>query len=148
MKQKHVLWIIPAVLLLSLPGCAGKSSRQARLQNLGNGICRDTVSGQMWQIEKSKKTSNLEEAEQYVRALRLGGYSDWRLPTTDELYDLNNFFDLFQNGDCTLDREGNYWSNAQDGQGKAGAWEISGNLCEPARQYRQDAKGYIRAVRP
>ncbi len=147
MKHKHLVLVLLAVLLLSLQGCAGKSSRQARFQNLGNGVCQDTVSGQMWQIEKSRMTTSLKDAEQYVRALSLGGYSDWRLPTIYELYDLNYLFDLFQNGDCALDREGNYWSGEKDGEGKAGAWQTS-DQCGPERQYAPGARGYIRAVRP
>jgi hypothetical protein len=147
MKHTRTVLIILTIVLLTLTGCAGKSSRQARFQNLGNGICQDTVSGQMWQIEKSKMTTNLKDAEQYTKGLKLGGYNDWRLPTVYELYDLNYLFDLFQNGDCTLDREGNYWSGVKDGDGKAGAWAIS-DQCDPERQYSPGTKGYIRAVRP
>ena len=147
MKHTQRVLLLLAVLLLSLQGCAGKSSRQARMQNLGNGICQDTVSGRMWQVEKSAMTTSLQDAEQYVRTLRLGGYSDWRLPTVDELYDLNYLFDLFQNGDCALDRKGNYWSGEKNGEGKAGAWEIS-DQCDPERQYTPGTQGYIRAVRP
>ena len=147
MKYPHLVLVLLAGLLLSLQGCAAKSSQQARLHNLGNGICQDTVSGRMWQIEKSQMTTSLKDAEQYVHALNLGGYSDWRLPSVDELYDLNYLFDLFQNGDCTLDRKGNYWSGEKDGEGKAGAWEIS-DQCDPVRQYAPGSKGYVRAVRP
>jgi hypothetical protein len=148
MKHAHLALVLLAVLLLALHGCAGKSSRQPRLQNLGNGICRDTISGQMWQMERSMMTASLKDAEQYVQTLNLGGYDDWRLPTTSELFQLAYFFDLFQNGDCTLEREGNYWSSEKDGQGKAGAWEITANQCDPARQYTPGSKGYVRAVRP
>ncbi len=147
MKHAHLILVFLALVLLSLSGCAGKANRQGRLQNLGNGICQDTVSGRMWQIEKSKMTTSLEEAQQYASTLRLGGYSDWRLPTVDELYDLNYLFDLFQNGDCALDRKGNYWSGEKNGEGKAGAWEIS-DQCDPERQYAPGTQGYIRAVRP
>ena len=148
MKRKHLVLVVLAVLLLSLQGCAGISSQPERFQNLGNGICQDTVSGQMWQIEKSRTITSLQDAEEYVTALRVGGYSDWRLPTIDELYDLNYLFDLFQNGDCTLDRKGNYWSGEKNGEGQAGAWEISANQCDPARQYAPGSRGYVRAVRP
>ncbi|MCX5877234.1 MAG: DUF1566 domain-containing protein [Deltaproteobacteria bacterium] len=147
MKHTHFVLVSLALALLSLQGCAEKSSRQTRLQNLGNGVCQDTVSGQMWQIEKGKMTTSLKDAEQYVQALDLGGYKDWRLPTVYELYDLNYYFDLFQNGDCTLNREGKYWSGVKDGEGKAGAWEIA-DQCDPVRQYAPGTKGYIRAVRP
>ncbi|MBU1546942.1 MAG: hypothetical protein KKE82_09265, partial [Proteobacteria bacterium] len=68
MKHTQRVLLLLAVLLLSLQGCAGKSSRQARMQNLGNGICQDTVSGRMWQVEKSAMTTSLQDAEQYARA--------------------------------------------------------------------------------
>jgi len=147
MKHAHLILVFLTLVLLSISGCAGKSNRQARLQNLGNGVCKDKVSGQMWQIEKSKMTTSLQEAQQYASTLRLGGYNDWRLPTMYELYDLNNLFDVFENGDCDLDRKGNYWSGEKDGEGKAGAWEI-GDQCDPLRQYAPGTKGYIRVVRP
>lgn len=147
MKYTHIALMLLAILILSIQGCAGKSFREVRFQNLGNGICQDKVSGQMWQIEKSPMTHSLKDAEQYAGAMNLGGYNDWRLPTIYELYDLNYLFDLFKNGDCTLDREGNYWSGEKDGEGKAGAWKIS-DQCDPERQYAPGTKGYIRAVRP
>lgn len=147
MKRTHLVLIFLTLILLPLSGCAGKSNHGARLQNLGNGACLDKVSGQMWQIEKAQMTTSLEEAQQYVRTLRLGGHSDWRLPTMYELYDLNNLFDVFENGDCELDRKGSYWSGEKGGEGKAGAWEI-GDQCDPIRQYAPGSKGYIRAVRP
>jgi len=147
MKHKQLILLILAAFLISLQGCAGKSSGPARLQDLGNGVCQDTVTGQMWQIKKSRMTTSLKDAEQYVRTLNLGGYNDWRLPTVYELYDLNYLFDLFQNGDCVLDRKGKYWSGEKEGEGKAGAWEIS-DQCDPVRQYAPGVRGYIRAVRP
>ena len=146
MKHTHLVLIFLALVFLSLQGCAGKSNRQARLQNLGNGVCQDTVSGQMWQIEKSTMTTSLKDAEQYAKNLTLGGYKDWRLPTMYELYDLNNLFDVFENGDCDMNRKGSYWSGEKNGEGKAGAWEI-GDQCDPVRQYAPGNKGYVRAVR-
>jgi hypothetical protein len=147
MKHTHLVLVFLTLIFLSLQGCAGMSSRPARLQNLGNGICQDTVSGRMWQIEKSKTITSPQGAEAYAAALRVGGHSDWRLPTIDELYDLNYLFDLFQNGDCTLDRKGNYWSGGNDGEEQVGAWEIS-DQCDPERRYTPGTRGFVRAVRP
>lgn len=147
MKRSHLFLIFSAILFLFLAGCAGMANHQARLHNLGNGICQDTVTGRMWQIEKSPMTTSLTDAEQYVRDLGLGGYHDWRLPTVDELYDLSYTFDLFQNGDCTMDRKGNYWSDDKDSEGRVGSWEIA-DQCDPVRQYSPGSKGYVRAVRP
>ncbi|MFH1218161.1 MAG: DUF1566 domain-containing protein [Pseudomonadota bacterium] len=139
------------ILLLSfvLAGCAGKNMKNPRLANIGNGICQDTVSGQMWQIEKSRYAKSFEEANAVIAELnRTTGYTDWRLPTVSELFDLNYVFDLHQNGECTLDREGAYWSGDKDGEGIVGAWEISADQCDPQRKYTPGAKGFVRAVRP
>ena len=148
MKHTHLILVLLALVFLSLSGCAGKSNHQARLQDLGNGICQDTVSGRMWQIGKGPMATSLEEAEQYTRSLELGGYNDWRLPTVNELYDLNYLFDLFLVGNCTLDRKGSYWSSEKNGAGNAGAWEIGASQCDPSREYSPATMGYVRAVRP
>jgi len=42
-----------------------------------------TFNGLMW--EKETREMNCYSAMDYVKNLRLGGYSDWRLPTVDEL---------------------------------------------------------------
>jgi formylglycine-generating enzyme required for sulfatase activity len=39
----------------------------------------------MWTIEDNGKEINWDEANEYAKQLRLGGYSDWRLPTIEEL---------------------------------------------------------------
>ena len=39
----------------------------------------------MWTIKDSGARITWQQANQYARQLRLGGYSDWRLPTIDEL---------------------------------------------------------------
>jgi hypothetical protein len=46
----------------------------------------------MWTIEPNGQNINWEAANKYCQGVRLGGYSDWRLPTIDELqavYDAN-----------------------------------------------------------
>ncbi len=101
----------------------------------------------MWQNEKSQTIKTLEEAQRYIKNLNIGGYTDWRLPTVYELFDLNYNFDIHQNGECVLDRKGRYWSGEKDGEGKVGSWEIA-NQCDPARQYFSGTDGYVRAVRP
>ena len=67
--------------------------------------------------------------------------------TVQELYELNNLFDLHLNGTCVFDRKGNYWSQGEEGEGMAGAWEMS-EQCDPARRYFTKNAGNVRAVRP
>jgi hypothetical protein len=42
----------------------------------------------MWTKEDSGKDLEWNEAKEYARGLLLGGYTDWRLPTIEELEDL------------------------------------------------------------
>lgn len=146
--QKMTLAACLLFLVVLLSGCAGKNGGNARLVNLGNGICQETSNGKMWQIDKSGYAHSREEADAFIAELnRTSGYSDWRLPTVSELYDLNFLFDLHLNGECALERKGAYWSEENTGEGTVGAWEIS-DQCDPQRRYAPGTKGYVRAVRP
>ena len=49
-----------------------------------DGIVIDNTSGLQWQDEEPFM-GTFEEAKEYAKNLRLGGYSDWRLPTIAEL---------------------------------------------------------------
>ena len=147
MNSKHLVPALCFSLILLSQGCSSKHPQATNFQNIEKGICHDTGSGLMWQNEKSQTIKTLEEAQRYVKNLNIGGYTDWRLPTVYELYDLNYIFDIHLNGECVLDRKGRYWSGEKDGEGKAGSWEIS-DQCDPARRYFSGTDGYVRAVRP
>ncbi|WP_457576024.1 Lcl domain-containing protein [Desulfomarina sp.] len=138
--------------LLLFSGCAEQTdlkghSTSDRLIALGDGVCRDTRTGKMWQMDTSRTIRSLEDAQKYAGTMERGGYNDWRLPTVSELYDLYIIFDLHKNGDCEMKVEGNYWSDEPDMDGRVGTWELDDN-CDPERQYIPKKKGLVRAVRP
>jgi hypothetical protein len=56
----------------------------------GNGTITDKATGLMWQKSGSSRTKLWKRARTYVKRLNKGstGYSDWRLPTIDELASL------------------------------------------------------------
>lgn len=141
-----------AAMLAALPVAAVEKPTKpieqgAEIVDLGNGIVQEATSGRMWQKERSRSFRSLEEAQEYAAKLRLGGYTDWRLPTVYELYDLHYLFDLKKAEGLEMKLEGNYWSGEQDGEGMVGSWEI-GDQCEPERQYFKKSWGYVRVVRP
>jgi hypothetical protein len=49
------------------------------------GMYLDPQASLMWTIQDNGKNINWHEANEYAKQLRLGGYSDWRLPTIEEL---------------------------------------------------------------
>jgi len=55
-----------------------------------DGTITDNVTGLMWEQDMGSKMT-LEEAIKKAKSSKLGGYSDWRVPTLKELYSLSNF---------------------------------------------------------
>lgn len=48
-------------------------------------IWEDSETGLIWTVEDSGSDSNWSQAKNYCESLTLGGHTDWRLPTLDEL---------------------------------------------------------------
>lgn len=155
MKVTKVHWPITAVLgaaILFLQFACSQAVATVtvpddKVVDLGNGIIQEPVTGRMWQKERSQSFATYDEAREYAEQLELGGYTDWRLPTVYELYDLHYLFDLKKGRGVAIKLEGNYWSGEKDGEGMVGSWEI-GDQCEPERQYFGKNRGYVRVVRP
>ncbi len=155
---QQTLQLLPIILVILLSqlvtGCTTHSdqsanaavSSNARLVDLGNGLCQETQTGKMWQVGSSKTIKSLAEAKSYTENLEEGGYHDWRLPSITELYNLYIIFDLHENGNCKLAAEGTYWSDEADLQGRVGTWELDDN-CDAERQYIPKTKGMVRAIR-
>jgi hypothetical protein len=69
---------------------ASYSHHPATYINNGNDTITDQVTGLMWQADMGPKMT-LEQALAKASASRLGGHSDWRVPSLKELYSLINF---------------------------------------------------------
>jgi hypothetical protein len=67
-------------------------ARDGRFIAYDNGTVRDTRTGLMWATRDNGRNVTWQEAEEYCENYRGGGYTDWRMPTLDELkslYDKN-----------------------------------------------------------
>lgn len=56
----------------------------------GNGTVTDTVTSLMWQQNDGGEMT-WEQAKAYCDSLSVGGYTDWRLPNSHELFSINDF---------------------------------------------------------
>ncbi len=140
------IMLLLAVTLLA--GCAGL--RNPDLTDLGDGTMHLSSSPFQWQLARSPSLSSWDVASKYVAALELGGHSDWRLPTREELLDLYFVFDFgnAKEGDKTGKINGYYWIAEKDDTGYIGTWK-DGDSCEISRNFNTgDRGGYVRAVRP
>lgn len=153
--MKTRLWTVCLFLLLSGYGCAARQSgipgagMDGLLRVQGAEICQERQSGRMWQVAKGGVFTTIDEAREYVANLRLGGYDDWRLPTTEEALNLMQLFFWKQNGDCSMNNTGDYWTVSGGRQPSLGHWEDY-MLCGPEFKYVKSVKtgGYARAIRP
>jgi len=50
-----------------------------------NGVVKDTNTGLMWAAKDNGEDINWQDAKRYCENYRGGGYTDWRMPTQDEL---------------------------------------------------------------
>jgi hypothetical protein len=118
--------ILAGILLAAGFACAPIA--QAALEDLGNGVIKDTDLNIEWLADANySQTSGYNTtglmtwnaAEKWVDQLNVGGYSDWRLPTTDEFSHLfydeldgvvnNRIYDIHNNANFAL------FSNIQSG---------------------------------
>jgi len=97
-------------------------------------VILDQETGLMWQKSGSDNQMKYENAGSYVKQLnsdRFAGYSDWRLPTVDELGSLleedKKENDLYLSPIFDV-KERFYWCWTSDQRAGGGAWSVSFNF--------------------
>jgi len=101
-------------------------------------IAIDATPGLQWAQDAGGQQMTWDEANDYVRKLRLGGYSDWRLPTKEELESLLSYCEskgiLVKLGGCVEYynkigfknvRFGHYWSSTSGANDQDVAWVVN-----------------------
>lgn len=119
-------------------------------QDNGDGTVTDRATGLTWQQSGSEKPLNYKDAKKYVEGLnrdRFAGYTDWRLPTVDELASL---LEPEKKGKLYIDPifdDNQFWCWTADQRASGGAWDVNfnnGNVNAP----NLGLVHYVRAVRP
>jgi hypothetical protein len=64
---------------------AGEKARDGRFIAYDNGTVLDTRTNLMWAAKDNGYDINWQNARSYCENYRGGGYTDWRMPTQDEL---------------------------------------------------------------
>lgn len=95
LAQKVVKYRVPATgQTISYTNIVGEDADNINNPNSfvdnGNGTISDNNNLLMWQ-KVSVGEFTIEQAQEYVKQLSLGGYSDWRLPSGQELLSINHF---------------------------------------------------------
>jgi hypothetical protein len=111
----------------------------------------DTRSGLMW-TKADVKIKNWKKADAAATAMTAGGFSDWRLPTVEELFLLADrtrapspAIDAEYFPDCKSDW---YWSSTPYARSPGVCAWVVYFLNGSADWYDHDNHGFVRAVRP
>ncbi|MCK9197720.1 MAG: DUF1566 domain-containing protein [Syntrophales bacterium] len=77
-----------AIATTPAPSAAKEIGRDGRFITYDNGTVLDTKSNLMWAAKDNGGDIGWEDAKSYCEKYRRGGYTDWRMPTQDELVGL------------------------------------------------------------
>ena len=118
----------------------------------GNGIIKDDATGLMWQKATAPGTYTWDEARAYCSALALGGYTDWRLPTLEELYGLVEKSipppgPMINTAYFPISRSGNYWTSSLFSPGADFAFYVDFGYGNVFDGHYKNFKYFVRAVR-
>jgi hypothetical protein len=80
-----VVAILAGTFITLKSATAGEKARDGRFIAYDNGTVLDTKTNLMWAAKDNGSHINWAEAKSYCEKYRGGGYTDWRLPTQDEL---------------------------------------------------------------
>ena len=128
----------------------GKENKvKAVMEVMESGVTwRDPQSGLVWQVEPTGNDMNWSDAKSHCSDLNYGGYSDWRLPSKDELESLLTkkrydgcHWPSSMKGKCSL-----FWSSSSYAYGTSDAWYV-GFYGGTVGKYYKTFTGYVRCVR-
>jgi Protein of unknown function (DUF1566). len=83
-----VMAILIGTFITAKSSTAGEKARDNRFIAYDNGTVLDTKTNLMWAVRDNGKIINWAEAKYYCENYRGGDYTDWRMPTQDELAEL------------------------------------------------------------
>jgi len=126
---------------------------QNDFKNNGDGTITDHATGLIWQKTGSPEYMNYEKKKAYIEMLnqeRFAGYSDWRLPTVDELKSLltPKEMNVYLYIDPIFDKTQKYcWTSDTNGDTSSWTWYIDFFDGYVYYRYTYDLHCYVRAVR-
>lgn len=86
--MKKVIAVLLVLAVYAVVAFAGEKAGDGRFIANKNGTVLDTKTNLMWAAKDNGGDINWEDAQSYCENYRGGGYTDWRMPTQDELAEL------------------------------------------------------------
>lgn len=102
--MKQLISVFLFVLIISITSSYCEES--ARFKDNGDGTITDTSTGLMWIKYPEPMVMTWQNAADLVKKIFIGSYSDWRIPTQDELWSLHKGMKLEDNPSDVLAKNG------------------------------------------
>jgi hypothetical protein len=119
-----------------------------RFTDNGDGTVTDTQTGLIWQQADDGVLRDWEDANEYCTDLVLGGYSDWSLPSLDELKSIVDESRVAPACDPVFYcRCSNYWLCSTYIYGPPGGWYVNFYFGYVSADHKTDYNRYVRCVR-
>ena len=83
--MKKVIAVLSVLVMYAGFAFAGETARDGRFIAYDNGTVLDTQTHLMWAVKDNGSDINWANAKYYCKNYRGGGYTDWRMPTQNEL---------------------------------------------------------------
>jgi hypothetical protein len=83
--MKKVIAVLMVLVVYAGFAFAGEKARDGRFIAYDNGTVLDTRTNLMWAARDNGSGINWYDAKSYCENYRGGGYTEWRMPTQDEL---------------------------------------------------------------
>ena len=100
--MRKVIAVLMALVLYAGFAFAGEKARDGRFIAYDDGTVVDTRTNLMWAAKDNGRTIDWGDAGNYCEKYRGGDYTDWRMPTSDELKGLYDESKTY-NSDCGID---------------------------------------------
>ncbi len=131
-------------------GTYKKGVARSYTRDAGKAVVTDNVTGLQWQDDNTTTPSTLtwDYAITYCTNLEFGGFSDWRLPSKEELETIVDYGKYSPSIDQTFTNvtSSYYWSSTTDASYTSYAWLVSFNYGYTRNDVKTDSY-YVRCVR-
>ena len=107
-----------------------------KYRNNGDGTVTDLVTGLIWQKTPDFVKRTPADAKKYAAGLKLGGRSDWRVPTIKELFSLADFRGNMRTRTPYIDTKAfdfEYPKGTRGESGRPGQRDMDGQYCSSTR---------------
>lgn len=122
-NQENIRVAEPKISAEAKAAADAKAAGREWCKDNGDGTVTDPITGLMWAAENNGGETSWPDAKLYCENYKVGGYTDWRMPTQDELASLYIKAGKYQKYPALITLKGSFLS----GNGRIWASDVRGS---------------------